>query len=42
MSPGGLVWDTIETEVPELYGSLFEELARLDPAGRWLARARTW
>lgn len=32
LSPGGTVWDTVEQDVPELYGALFTELARLDLA----------
>lgn len=32
LSPGGTAWNTTETDVPELYGALFEELARLELA----------
>jgi N-ethylmaleimide reductase len=32
LSPGGTFWGVEETEVPELYGALLTELARLDLA----------
>ncbi|MGW4842806.1 alkene reductase [Nocardia brasiliensis] len=32
LSPGGKVWDMVEDDVPELYGALLTELARLDLA----------